>query len=142
MTNERTIGGNLFTVSPMSALRSFALQPRLAPALAEVAGALGSLGDGAGDLNVAVLAPAVSRFFAKMPPAELLEITKQLLDGATMDGVQLFSAAGNPIEVQLRGRTLDMWRLLWFALEVNYPDFFVELRGSVAASRAASPSEA
>jgi hypothetical protein len=40
-------------------------------------------------------------------------------------------------DVKMRGRTVDTWRLVAFAVEVNYPDFFALL----AAKRGAAPVE-
>jgi len=139
MDHRRTIGGNVFSVVPLPAMRSFALQPRLAPALAEVVGVLGSL---SGDLDVGALGPAVGRFFAKLPADELEAVTRELLAGATMDGAQLFTAAGNPFDLVMRGRTLDVWRLLAFAVEVNYPDFFALVRRGAGGEEKGSRSEA
>ena len=143
---ERVISGNTFSVEPLTAMRSFALQPRIAPAIAAVAEAVGSLTSisGKGDLGtveVAALAPAVGRFFQALQPGDLQDITRALLGSARMDGIALFSGAGDPFELKMRGRTLDTWRLLWFALEVNYPDFFGLLAGAAARQPAPAPSE-
>lgn len=163
---ELTLDGSLFVVTPMTAMRSFVLQPRLAPVLAE-AGALfyallGGLARSQGaesqedvkldvgalldaDLDVNAIAAGMGRICAKLPPGELQAITRELLAGATMDGVQLFAAVqgdGDPFDIRMRGRTLDVWRLLWHALRVNYPDFFMALGGSGKPRPGANPSAA
>ena len=143
---ERKIGSNTFALSPLTAMQSFTLQPRLAPALTEAGVVLAKLaaGDGvAGLLNAevdAVLPRAIGRFFEKLPPAELEAITRILLQSATMDGTALFAQVegqGDPFNILMRGRTLDVWRLIWFAVEVNYPDFFALLPGKGAGEKAA-----
>ena len=49
---------------------------------------------------------------------------------------------GDTLDAAMQGRTLDVWRLLFEAVRLNYPDFFKALGGSVAPSGAAvSPSE-
>jgi hypothetical protein len=124
---ERVINGNTFQVEALPAMRSFALQARIAPALGEVIGVAAGIltGGGIDTADVAELAPVLGRFFAKLPSAELQDVTRELLTGATMDGVPLFtSGQGDPFDLKMRGRTLDVWKLLWFSLEVNYPDFF------------------
>jgi len=138
------LGADVVVLAPMTGWRSFLLQPRLAPALAEVAGALGSI---AGKLDaeaISTVAPFVGRAFAKLPPVELEAITRELLDGA------MFLAGGktpgapllDTLDAAMQGRTLDVWRLLFEAVRLNYPDFFKALGGSVAPSGAAvSPSE-
>lgn len=139
---ERVIGGSRFTVEPLPAMRAFVLQVRLAPALAEVLGALGGLqGSGAelSRLDVSALAPAFGRVAAKLPPAELEAITRELLGSARCDGVSLFSVdKGDRFDVVMAGRAIDTWQLLFFAVEVNYPDFFARL----GASRAGLPAAA
>jgi hypothetical protein len=152
---EKIIGGNRFTVAPLTAMRSFVLQPRLAPVIAEVAALvfaalesdavkelMGAGADGGAvdlkamtvdqfmslDLDLGAhadqLVNAVSRICTKLPPKELEGITRELLQGAQMDGKFLFGDDGNPFDVLMRGRTIDTWRLLFFAVQVNYPDVF------------------
>lgn len=125
MQTEIKLGTNIFNVTPLPALKSFVLQPRLAPAVVEVFGALGmaaSAGD-IGGVDISVLAPMVGSFFSKLPAAELELVLRELLGTATMDGTPLFTANGNPFDVLMRGRMLDVWKLLWHAVRVNYPDF-------------------
>ncbi len=163
MNTEVKIGANTFAVSPLTAMRSFVLQPRIGPVIAE-AGALffGLLRDVAksqggedaelsvsalleADVDVDKIAAALGRIFVKLPPAELQSITRELLAGSTMDGRQLFAAVqgeGDSFDIVMRGRTLDVWKLLWHALNVNYPDFFGALVASGKRAPGASPSEA
>jgi hypothetical protein len=126
------LGENRFIVPPLPAMRSFALQARIAPALTEVAKGFGALKEGL-DGDVTAIAPAIAGFFAKLGADELEAIAKTLLADATMDGKALFTPSGNPFDVHMRGRTMDTWKLLWFAIEVNYPDFFKALGGGVKA---------
>lgn len=140
---RHTIGRDVFEVGPIPALRSFTLQARIAPALAEVAAAIQKVG-ASGTLeeaNVEELAPAVGRFFSKLPEAELEHVVRALLANTKMNGLPLFSGAGDPIDTLMAGRTLDVWRLLWFALQECYPDFFVHLGALRGAKAAGSPSE-
>ena len=157
MINEVKIGDNLFAVTPLTAMRSLILTPRIGPVVAE-AGALffGLLRDltktkgkeEEAQLSVAALleaevdvdkiAASLGRIFGKLPPAELEAITRTLLAGSTIDGVQLFGAVqgdGDIFDVKMRGRTLDVWKLLWHALHVNYPDFFEIVRPFVGSGK-------
>jgi hypothetical protein len=177
-TVQRTIGGSTFSVTPLPAMRSFVLQPRVAPVIAEVLAAMtkllsvakppkaaaapaaeqeegeappaaaGGL-DGLLDLRledvvglVDELVPVVARVCAKLPSAELEGIVRELLASTRMDGKPLFTAEGNPFDVLMAGRTVDTWRLLLFAIEVNYPDFFALRGGKGAPSATPSPSAA
>jgi hypothetical protein len=131
MGNTLTLSGNTFVVPLLPAMRSFLLQPKIAPAVGAVFGALAPLAKGdMGGADVEALAPLLGGFFAKLGPADLEEVVRTLLDGATMDGTPLFSAAGDTFNLRMQGRTLDTWKLLAFAVKVNYPDFFGLLGGS------------
>jgi hypothetical protein len=155
------LGGNRFQVPPLPALRSFRLQPRIVPVFAEVAGLLFAVLSKSGielkdakvedilavdtsALPVAEIVETTTRVCLKLPPNELELIVRELLDGATMDGKPLFmgSAAGDPFNVFMQGRTLDTWRLLIFAVQVNFPDVFSRRGASGGATPAASSSAA
>lgn len=143
MSNEIKIGGNTFTVSPLPASKSFALQARIAPAIAEVFGVIGKVRAGAdiGSLDVGEMATIVDKLAGKLPPAELEALLRELLATATMDNLPLFTSQGNPFEVRMQGRTIDTWKLLWHSIQVNYPDFFSLLDGlGAAAEKPAAPS--
>jgi len=130
MTVDRKIGDHLYSITPLPALASFTLQADLAPALAAVAGAVG--GDLA-SLEVEAMAKAAGAFFAALPRDKFSNVVRELLSPVLRDGAPLFTSAGNPFDVVMAGSTLDTWKLLLAALEVNYPDFF----GALAALRAA-----
>lgn len=149
MDTSLTIGNDVFTVSPLSGERSFLLQPKILPLLPDV-GALVSMfaqamaaapsapDDATAEAKAAAsgaqMAAATSflseanevvmRLCAKMPATDLREVMRALLDGATMNGTMLYTAQGNPIDVLMQGRTIDLWRVLAHALKVSYPDFF------------------
>jgi hypothetical protein len=138
------LGSNVFCVVPLPAMRAFALQPRVAPALAALASAVGGVKGDLGDLDVTALGPAMAQFCAALPSTELEAVTRELLAGCTVDGLPLFGEAGAPgvFDHKMRGRTLDVWRLLWHAVKVNYPDFFALLAARRAGEAVDAPSAA
>lgn len=148
---QTKIGDRTFVVNPLSGERTFLLQPKLAPALSEiaalyalfvqtVAGIMPKLGaDADRDVDPLMLlphalpaletaGPVIGRLAEKLGP-NLRDIMRELLEGATCNGTLLYSAQGNPIDVLMQGRTIELWRLLIFAMEVSYPDFFGLFRG-------------
>lgn len=157
-------------VEPLLALRSFDLQPRIIPIAGEVlrviatardAGLFKSKGGGAEGLELALAdvetgpivelaLPALERVCRLLPRGELALLTRELLEGASAVGpagaVLLFGAMVGPnivdtFDTVFRGRTLDIWRLLFFALRTHYPDLFGLLAASGGTARAtASPS--
>lgn len=165
---EITLGTDLFTVNPLPGEESFVFQPRILPLVAELVALVGvTSGDAPpapeepvvppedsaepptpatkparklGDI-LAEAAPIVQRACAKMPPEELRVVLRTLLRGATMNGKPLYTEQGNPINVLMRGRTIDLWKLVMFALQVSYPDFFGLFRGLQKKFAAAAGSE-
>lgn len=148
----RTIGGNVFRISLLDYEATCDLQPLIVPALAdfgrlyalyfaqvaklatehadladlEVSAAVTSiLPDLLPSLEVA--SRIISDIASKIPADRMRIIRRGLLTGATMDGKPLYavnSGGADLIGVLMRGRTIDGWKLLMFAMEVNYPDFF------------------
>ena len=96
--------------------------------------------------------PALERACRLLPRGELATITRELLEGATLVGpagaVLLFGQQIGPNVVDtfdsaFRGRTIDTWRLLWFALRTHYPDLFglLAARGGTAKATASPSAE-
>lgn len=137
----KTIGGSVFTVVPLPAMQSFTLQADIFPAVTAAIAELGGVTD-LGEVDLVVMGRAAAAFFREMPRQRLDAIVRELLQGATMDGKQLFTPAGNPFDVLMRGRALDTWQLLWLALEVSYPDFFGRLAGLAGAAVAKASGSA
>lgn len=158
------IGSDTFVVTPLGFLRTLYLQPKLAPVLAEVGAALfGVLGDklkgpdgkptaltieAIMDIDLSVLplqdlAAAVTRICLQLKRPDLEYIVRELLDGATMNGMPLLGPmpGSDPIDGFLMGRSFDGWRLIFFAVKTNYPDVFSP-RAQAATGAAASPSAA
>lgn len=156
-----TIGDKIFEIPSPPAMRSFALQQSILPVAGRFAGVLAQV-LGAGNMEellkkevVSVLPsvlPGLGEIFSMMPPGELERITRTLLADATCamaDGakVRIFAPAGSTggdlFDSLLKGKTIDIWRLLLHALEVWYPDFFGRARVLfVAAKGKAKDSEA
>jgi hypothetical protein len=170
---QRRIGKHMFVVAPLPAIRSWALQPRLVPFIVEIGRLLAlfmtsesgkkivEMVEGI-DLDkmtvqqflgmdfdltesATLAADAAARICRQLGSKELEAVTRELLVGATCDGVQMFNATpggGEPFDLLMQGKTLDTWRLLLFAVQINYPDVFSPRAALAAASPAAAPSAA
>lgn len=150
------IGDYSFDVPAPPAMRTFSLQQRILPVVGRVLGVLFSIGGKAVDTDLTKLkggeimallpqaAPAIGEVFAAMPPGELEDLTRELLRDATVDGwggaskVKLFDGPGGAFDAVMKGRSLDVWKLLWHALEVWYPDFFALAASSNGGAEKAS----
>lgn len=130
---QRDIGGTTFEVHQLPARRSLRLIARLGkvlgPVLTRVAGILRE-GGKVGDLQVEKLAPVLGGLFEALPPAEAESLFEEIL--ASTHVVK----GGRPVplwpvvDIELQGRTLDLFKVAAFALEVNYADFFDALRAA------------
>lgn len=156
------LGNNTFEVPPPTAMRSFALQQKLLPIVGRVANVFLQLLGLELDVTKLVMTdvmrvlpealPYVGQIFSEMPDDELERLTRALLrDGKFGAGLApptapLFSggAAGDAFDLLMQGRTTETWQLLWYAIEVWYPDFFARAGGLFASVgvKKASPSEA
>ncbi len=151
------LGKNKFIVPVPGGMKSFALQQRIWPVAARLAGAVAPLVPlllqdkklseiDTDDLiqYVPAALPRLGHIFSEMPPGELEWITRELLRDAKCDAMALFgSPGGDAFDALMQGRTTDVWRLLWHAMEVWYPDFFARGRALTARNDAKeSPSEA
>ena len=140
------IGDDVFVVSPLLGEESFLLQPKLMPIVADCMTGFFAMHEKVADgqLDYVALAdklsPLVQSIASKLPIEELRFIMRALLRGATMNGQQLYTPAGNPIDVLLQQRSLDVWRLLFHAVKVSYPDFFQAARRVLAGAAAAQPA--
>lgn len=136
----------------------------LAPALAKAAGDSVGGALGAGKVNTAALleldvaklaagvADGVGELFERLKPEDLQVILLELLSTARVvvcdgkgerivDLVKKSGAGYGPFDEVFRGRLLDLFRLAYFALELNYSDFYEGLADlkKRAARAAASP---
>lgn len=149
---SRVINGRTFELDPVPALQGFALQPLIAPAAGRVVGAILRLvGDDEGlsletlDLQTLMArAPELAAEFGDamgaLKPADLVLLVRGLLGAALVDRTPLFPTSDDRRFNEIfRGRTRDLWLLLWFAVQVNYPDFF-PARVANAGAAAGSPS--
>lgn len=141
------IGKEVFDVPRLTGMKTFTLQPLIAPPLIEVIGTIAPLLMSGKEfsidaVDVLEIIPVLSKFFGKLTPADLEKITRELLNGATRDGHALFTENGDPFNVIMQGRTMVVWRLIWLSIQVNYPDFFGLLgaKGENAGAKVPAPS--
>lgn len=164
MELTRTIDGTVFTVSPLGYEETCDLQPLILPILpdlarlwmlfgGEVAKVRDSLSD-IGESNVievfgvglAQASIIIADLASKIAPERMRTIRRTLLRGSLIDGAPLYALVeGGPDNLRkMQGRNIAGWKLLIFAFEVNYPDFYRAIRGfvvpAVADGKAASAS--
>lgn len=133
--NTRTIDGIVFVVTQLPAIKALHVFHRLgkvvSPSLAKASAAL-QPGAALEKVNLADLGGALESFFSSCTPADLDYFVKELLYATTADGAPLLQV----LDVKLQGKVLTLLKLLVFAVEVNYADFFGPVRGLVARAQA------
>lgn len=163
------IGDDEFDIPAPRGMSSFALQQRVVPIFTLIGEVLTSFlsidnlptqADGKLDLEKVDLGavlpkvlPALGNAFRKLPAGELEAVTRELLaDTMVRVGgktwMRLFGSvpglgdqSPDKFDDLFAGRAVDVWRLMWEALKVWYPDFFgVAARFQKKTAPAASPS--
>lgn len=131
----RVINGLEFEVLPLSGFRGLETLPRVTGFFRNSILALSGVSRDKTEAIVKALAEVASS-----NPAELMALTKILLEGSTVvvDGKRQHLL---PVFDELMiGKHATTLRLLAFAVEVNYRDFFDELGGLFATLKKAFPS--
>ena len=146
-TQERTIDGLRFSVTQLPAMRSVLMLNRLnrlfGPAfLRSLAGAnIGSVLSGGGaaalkELLIEGLADSLQALTERLSDKELEDLTRTLLETATVEGRMLMPE----FDLTMQGRVGTVFKLIAFAVEVNYRGFFSGLLANVARPKTASGS--
>jgi hypothetical protein len=142
----RSIDGLDFAVTQHGARRSLRLDARimrqLGPGLADVL--TGERVDG-GDL--AAMARGLVPLFAHLTDDDADALVSEILafTSVVVDGCNLEMSKAAHFEQAFAGRRMTLWKVVGFALEVNYRDFFDAARAAierlkVAGGDAASPT--
>lgn len=145
-TQTKEIGGTVFQATQLPARRSLRLFARLGKVAAPVIAHLTAVGQAKGakknllSMDVGSLVPVLQALFEALPPAEAESLFEEVLSSTA-----IIEAGKSPIPLwpvvdsRLQGRTLDLFKVAAFALEVNYGDFLDAFRAATGAS-AAEPS--
>ncbi|GHU34490.1 hypothetical protein FACS1894172_14830 [Spirochaetia bacterium] len=140
--HTREINGISFSVTPFRAMEAFRLQSyllrTLGPGLAEILGGL-NIGSAQGinaEINGIGLARGIESLFQKLDDSALETLLKRLLYGTRAawkgaGGKLLKMPFGeefdNAFDVVFAGKIFTVYQLVAFILEVNFPDFFVQV---------------
>lgn len=139
-TQERTIDGRSYTVTQLPARRSLKLLRKLVAALGPgLATAFGSTqGKDLRGLDVSALGPALERLTAHLDDATLDAVVNEALATVRVDGIELLPQ----FDIVFQGKLGSLFKVLGFAMEVQYGDFFGALFGELRSRTGASPSSA
>lgn len=144
VTQTKNIDGHDFTVTQLPGFRSMRMLNRLmrvlGPGLAKLAGEVQNAQrklpklrsvDQLLNVDVSAFGEGLTELFAKLSDDELESITRALLEGTRVKSATI--TKGQDIEllpvfdVVMQGRVWTSLKLLVFAVEVNYGDFFASM---------------
>jgi hypothetical protein len=134
-TRSKEIDGSTYTVAQLPAMRGLKLLNRIGrsvgPPLTALMGAADPMATVA-QMEIGSIAPAARELFDRLTESELESIIKALCetvqvteDGKTMPLLPVF-------DLHFAGRYDKLFHVVWFAMEVNYGDFFGDLAGKLA----------
>ena len=146
MSNTKTINEVTYKVAPFMALDALKLQNTIVrligPAVARVFGGVIGAGPVTSLLNAkidaGVLSGAVQDLFLQLDDNTFMDLLKRILrnttaqlpakDGKAPKMVAFADADDATYNVVFAGHPNDMYKVMFFVLEVNYPDFFGKIR--------------
>ena len=137
-SRSKEIDGRSYTVTQMPAMKALRMTHRLGKALGPAIGHL-AVQDGQ-EVDIERIGKALEALFTAMSEDDLETITKELLNSATV----IVDSKSLPVLAQfntlMAGQIETVFKLLGFALEVNYGSFFDVAKGFIPGDLAANPS--
>lgn len=133
---KKTIDGFEIQISPLPALQATRVFHRLgkciSPSLAKGMGLVRGEKVDLASLELSSLGGAFSSFFETCSENDLMYFIDQLLGSAIVDNKMLKGV----IDVVFQAKILTLFKVLVFAIEVNYSDFFKGLLAKLAEKQA------
>ena len=132
-TKKEDIDGLMVSVTQFPGMEAIKLHSylgrKIVPALAGIMGSVGSLKDLSmeSDVDTEALSSAFATLFDQLTESELEKLLLRMLKTTTVDGAEVKKET---IDIIFSGRTTAIYKILWFVIKVNYPDFFA-LGGSI-----------
>jgi len=138
---SKTIDDINFKVMPLPAIEALKLKAYLlrtfSPALGQALGSLNSGGDGL-NINGKEMAGALQTLFSQLSDADYIDLVKRFLKsvicevpaaGGGNTVVDFQSEFDAKLDLVFGGKLMTLYPLMYFILEVNFPDFFAKVGG-------------
>ena len=136
-SESRQFDDLVVTVQQLPAMRGVLLSRKLARIAAPAIGALKSVSL---DADVSVLGDALVQVLEQLSEKDLEELIKTLLETATVEVDGKIAPLRPVFDMVFAGKVLTVFKVLAFAIEVNFLDFFGPLR-AMSARKALEKSE-
>ena len=122
-SRSKEIDGQNYTVTQMPARKALKLTHRLGKALGPAFSHLAAGHKDGVNLDFSEVGRAIESLFAALSEEDLDIIVKELLNSATVTTEKGIQPVLPQIDILLAGRMDTMFKLIGFALEVNYGSF-------------------
>lgn len=141
---ERSFGDITVRVVQLPAMKALRLYPRLAKVLGSALREL-KLDGKLGDISVEIAGKMLESFGANVSPDELENLVQTLLGEASVtypveEGARRAGEFSKVASLAFAGQTMTLMRVVLFALEVNFADFWRSLPALQGRGGAASKS--
>jgi hypothetical protein len=122
----REIDGHTYVVTLFPGRRGFKLKTtllkKLGPGLAAMIGSAKGESVSEADLDGPALAAGVETLFANLgSPDEIMSLIEKIVSMTRRDGKEITGAL---IDLEFPGHFTELYKVVWFVLEVNFGDFF------------------
>ncbi len=139
--HKKMIDGFEIQLSPLPALQGARVLHRLGKCVTPVIGSAMGLIRGEkvdiSSLDISSLGGAFTSFFQTCTEADLMYFIDQLLSTAIVDNQRLKDV----VDVKFQARLFTLFKVLFYAVEINYSDFFKGLRDKSAEKQAEKKTE-
>ena len=154
---DKVIGENEYKVAPFSAIEALKLKATLlkylSPAIGKALAGISAV-KGKDLMNTAIdggaISEALSSLFESLDEDTLMGLLKRLLRNVTAiigtggngqkQAVYFVDGKEESFNIAFQGHILDVYKVVYFVLEVNYPDFFVLFQGRLTGTPPTTPS--
>ena len=129
---EKQIDGIAIAVTPFPVWHAFELKLRLAKKFIPAIAQLGGAGDNLLDMNIANFVGALENLLGIIDVNEFMKLVGELCEWVEVKnekGQMQFLAPGKEVNQAVlndvfAGKISAIYKIIFFVLEVNYPDFF------------------
>jgi len=125
-TKTREIGGSEYEVTQFPAMEALRIKTRLAKMILP---SIGEISQGGADqeINYEAISHAIAAFADNLNEKEFTELVTRLLKNTSADGKPMYhngQLLDSTFDEAFAGNLMNLYKVLAFVLEVNYPDFF------------------
>jgi len=133
----KEIDGTTFYVLPFNSFKAILLQKRIAEIVGpSVITLISGVKEGLGDMDISVVSGVLEATLSKLSEDKFSKFLVDLLEKVSIDigGAELFLIKDGRVldtifDSAFQLETMKLYKVIWFVLEANYPDFLSKIKG-------------